>query len=353
MKKWFFIAAIASVALASCVKNEVAPTAMQQDEITFLSPVVGAQTKVNGAIGATYDTNESFDVWCVHNAADITNWGGSVYFSDVKAIYDGTLSGWKLTPNPYYWPATGKLSFVALSPSFTNTTEYDDANGFQITTAWSQGANQNEIVDLMYSEPTFNCAKAEYVNNTIYGNDNDDDSGNYQYNGVDINFKHALSYILFNVKTTADYSATTKFRLNTITLSGVYTTGTFNQKATDPWTEDTAGATGTYVAYTNTSGLEFGNSAVHAAAAADKEIILLPQALTDDQQKITVNYQISTDNGTTWIDQNQVVDLKNTTVAAWEMGKKYTYNLSIGMTEIIFDPAVTYWTEAVGGDITF
>ena len=351
MKKLFFFAAIASVAFASCVKNDPAPSVTEQQEIAFVAPVVGPQTKVYGEIGATYNTDESFDVWCVHNTADITEWGGTAYFSNIPATYNAGLGGWTLSPK-YYWPATGKLSFVALSPSLTNTTAYDHANGFQITAAWSQGANQDAIVDLMYSEPTFNCEKSSFVN--VVNNDDDDDSGNYKYNGVDINFKHALSYILFNVKTTADYSATTKFKLNTITLSGVYTTGTFNQKALDPWTEDTAGATGTYVAYTNLSGLEFDDTpAVHAAAAAGKEIILLPQELTAGQQKITVNYQISTDNGTTWINQVQEVDLKNATVPAWEMGKKYTYNLSIGMTEIIFDPAVTYWDEVAGGDITF
>lgn len=349
MKKVFFIAAIASVAFASCVKNDPAPSVTEQQEITFVAPVVGPQTKVYGEIGATYNTGESFDVWCVHNTTNITEWRGTAYFSDVKATYDASLGGWTLYPK-YYWPATGKLSFVALSPSLANTTAYDAANGFQITSKWSQGATQDAIVDLMYSDPTFDCVKSSFVN---ANKDNDDDSGNYKYNGVDINFKHALSYILFNVKTTEDYSATTKFRLKTITLSNVYTTGTFNQKAPDPWTEDTTGATGTYVAYTNDPGLEFGNSAVHAAAEAGKEIILLPQELTADKQKITVNYQISTDNGANWIDQEQVVDLKNATVAAWDMGKKYTYNLSIGMTEIIFDPAVTYWDEENGGEITF
>ena len=348
MKRLFVIAAIAGVALVSCTKNEVAPIA-QQDEITFLSPVVGPQTKVYGEIGATYNTGESFDVWCVYNTVDITVWGGTAYFSDVKATYDGGLGGWALSPK-YYWPATGQLSFVALSPSLTNETTYDKDNGFQITANWSQGADQDAIVDLMYSEPTFNCQKASYVN---ADNDNDDDSGAYKYDGVDITFKHALSYIVFNVMTTADYSATTKFRLNTITLSGVYTTGTFKQKATDPWTEDTSGATGEYVAYTNDSGLEFGKSAVEAPAAATKEIILLPQALAEGKQKITINYKISTDDGAHWIDQVQEVDIKNATVAAWEMGKKYTYTLSIGMQEILLDPAVTDWAETVGGDISF
>lgn len=345
MKKLFFIAAIAGVALVSCTKNEVAPIA-QQDEITFLSPVVGPQTKVYGEIGAKYNEEESFDVWCVHNTGDITDWGGTEYFSDVKATYDAGLGGWALTPK-YYWPATGKLSFVALSPSIDKTTSYDQ-DGFKIT-GWMQGNTEKTIVDLMYSDIAKNKAKADY--NT----DGDEKAGDAnQYKGVDITFNHALSYIVFKVKTAADYSTTTKFQLNKITLSGVYTAGDFDQsQLLDPWTEDTSGEKGTYIAFTS-AGLAFDSfAAVDAEAKEGEEIILLPQALTEGQQKITINYQISTDNGTTWIDQVQEVDIKNTTVEAWEMGKKYTYSLSIGMQEILLDPAVTDWAVTDGGEISF
>lgn len=354
MKKLFFIAALAGAALVSCTKNEVAPS-VQQDEITFLAPVVGAQTKVNGLIGSTYNTGESFDVWCVHNTSDISEWDGAVYFSDKPATYDNGLGGWALTPK-YYWPATGKLSFVAMSPSIANTTTYDKTNGFSITTAWSQGADENAIVDLMYSEPAFNKAKADY---TGYEETTGDANS---YKGVDITFKHALSYITFKVKTAAEYT-TTDFRLNSITLSGVYTTGTFTQKATDPWTEDTTSdpaKVGTYIAFTKSPGLPFDHSvAVAANAEATKEIIILPQTLTAGQQKITVNYEISTDNKAiddadkVWIAQTQFADLKNSVVDEWEMGKKYVYTLSIGMQEIIFDPAVTNWDPIGGGAISF
>ena len=63
MKRLFVIAAIAGVALVSCTKNEVAPIA-QQDEITFVTPVVGLQTKLPqyGEIPVGYNTNESFGV---------------------------------------------------------------------------------------------------------------------------------------------------------------------------------------------------------------------------------------------------------------------------------------------------
>ena len=346
MKKLFFIAALAGAALVSCTKNEVAPS-VQQDEITFLAPVVGAQTKVNGLIGSTYNTGESFDVWCVHNAGDITEWGGAVYFSNVKATYDGTSTGWILSPK-YYWPATGKLSFVAMSPSIDKATSYDNTNGFQITDAWMQGNDETKIVDLMYSDESLNNAKADY---NLDGEEKTGDANTYK--GVDIKFNHALSYLTFKVKSAADYTTTTKFKLNKITLSGVYTAGTFNQKAADPWTEDTSGEKGTYIAYNNASGLEFDYSlAVDAPAQEGKEIILLPQALTASQQKITVNYQISTDNGTSWINQEQVADIKGA-ITSWEMGKKYIYTITIGMNEIIFDPAVADWTAEVPGGVSF
>lgn len=346
MKKLFFFAATACVALASCVKNE--PVTVPQDEITFAAPVVGVQTKVNGAIGTDYDTEESFDVWCVYNTEDIETWSGTQYFSNVTANYDETAGGWKLS-TPYYWPATGQLSFVAMSPSITNTTTYDATNGFKITQAWSQGASEDDIVDLMYSEVALNKAKGQYGTN---GEELTGDVNSYK--GVDITFKHALSYLVFKVQTTADYNPTI-FKLNKITLSGIYTTGTFTQKADDPWTEVTDDATkvGTYVAYTNTAGLSFDSTtAVDAAATTGCEMILLPQALVEDKQKIKVEYQISTD-GTNWLYQVQEVDLRNSTVTSWEMGKKYTYTLSIGMEEILFDPAVSAWEDGGSPTITY
>ena len=371
MKKLFFIAAIAGAALVSCTKNELAPSATEQHEITFASPVVGVQTKVLGAIGTEYSTDERFEVWSVYNTTDIQKWGGTTYFSDVTAIYNRDANGWGLDPK-YFWPANGKLSFVALSPALGTDfkTEYTEGTGFTITN-WSQGASEDAIVDLMYSEPTFNQERAAFNND-----DNDDDNdvienGEHKYNGVDITFKHALSYLVFKITTEDDYSESTKFQLDKITLSGIYNNGNFEQKATDPWTENTTGTTGTYVAFEkgrkakNANGKDIEFSAVDFTLAANsgtpadvpetigKEIILLPQALLDKQQKITIEYRISTDSGKTWIAQKQegyfYID-NSTTVKTWEMGKKYTYTITIGTDEILFDPAVSEWDK--GGDGT-
>ena len=367
MKKLFFIAAIAGAALVSCTKNELAPSATEQHEITFASPVVGVQTKVLGAIGTEYSTDESFEVWSVYNTTDIQAWGGTTYFSDVPAEFDATANGWGLTPK-YFWPANGKLSFVALSPALGAdfVTNYTEDTGFTINN-WSQGASEAAIVDLMYSNVSWNNAKEDFGANSEELNDKDKNP----YTGVDITFKHALSYLVFKITTEDDYSQSTRFQLDKITLSGIYNKGSFKQKATDPWTENTTGGTGTYVAFEagrtaqDANGknitfapIEFTEAAKNAKPAdvsetIGKEIILLPQALVDKQQKITIAYRISTDGGKTWIDQVQEGYFyinNDTAVKAWEMGKKYTYTITIGTDEIIFDPAVTEWDADINGD---
>ena len=363
MKKLFFIAAIAGAALVSCTKNELAPSVTAQEEISFAAPVVGAQTKVYGAIGATYDTEESFDVWSVWNDAKLGTgtWAGTPYITDKAAKYVTAKGGWAFDPT-YYWPADGYLSFVALSPSIAKETTYDATNGFKIT-AWSQGASETAIVDLMYSNESRDHEKAMYTET----GDNVGEGSAYTYKGVDIMFNHALSYLVFKVKTKENYSATTKFQLTKITLSNICTTGDFQQKDggalnSDPWTETTSNL-GTYVAFdydrvisesdpaSKFGVIGFSSSSVNVPETSGKQIILLPQALVDDQQKLKINYQISTDNGVNWIDQEQEIDLYDGSIKNWEMGKKYTYTLSISMTEIILDPAVAVWDTTGSGTL--
>lgn len=359
MKKLFFIVAIASAALVSCTKNELAPSATEQQEISFAAPVVGVQTKapVYGAIGTSYHDEEAFRVWSIWSKTTIDAWEGKEYFSNVPATFDSELYGWTLSPK-YYWPAEGYLSFVALSPSTVATADYSEDYGFTIST-WSQGDSETEITDLMYSTPTFSRSKQNYtIIDTEHNNAKDDDTdATYIYNGVDIQFKHALSYITFKVKTTSKYE-TTYFKLNSITLSSVYTTGKFVQKDTDPWTEDTDASTASYIAYSNADGLPFDEAEVAATSPNGQELILLPQALKKEQQQLTVKYHISTD-GTNWIEQNQTVDLfVEDGIEEWKMGKKYIYTLSIGLQEILLDPGVSEWiydedSDEHNGTITF
>ena len=66
MKKFFFLAALASIALASCVKNEPAKVDSQK-EISFTTPVLGASTKANvfGEMANPYSESEHLSVYAV------------------------------------------------------------------------------------------------------------------------------------------------------------------------------------------------------------------------------------------------------------------------------------------------
>ena len=303
-------------------------------------------------------------MWSVYGETDAATWASATpYITDKTVTYKAERTGWIFTP-AYYWPADGYLSFVALSPSMTNETSYDATTGFSIKT-WTQGQYEAvggtyDIIDLMYSEPTPFLSKANI--NPADGEESATGADKNSYKGVDITFKHALSYITFKVQTAANYAATTQFSLNSITLSDIYRKGKFVQKpgsGVSNWTisDDDKDTKGTYVAYANASGEKFGyetaeattQTPLTASSALGKEILLLPQTLTGGPQELTIEYQISTDGGTTWINQTQSIDLSKGGVATWEMGKKYTYTLSISMTEIILDPAVTVWDETGSG----
>ena len=64
MKKFFMFAAMASVALVSCVKNETAPIAEEaQQEITFALPVLSPNLKSTNEIQNNFPTDVHIGVW--------------------------------------------------------------------------------------------------------------------------------------------------------------------------------------------------------------------------------------------------------------------------------------------------
>ena len=77
-------------------------------------------------------------------------------------------------------------------------------------------------------------------------------------------------------------------------------------------------------------------------------------ASSPQEIKVTVNYTIKVGDGTA-VDQTGVVSFVNgnrgdyftdgtTKIVAWEMGKRYTYTISIGLNNIIyFSPEVDEW----------
>lgn len=351
MKKLFFIAAIAGVALVSCTKNEVAPIA-QQDEITFATPVVGPQTKVQyGEIGVNYNEAEHFGVYAVHTQAALSTWeGGSLYMGTstvgLECLKAATESYWA-PATPYYWPKEGVLSFAAYSPFGVSGNVTYGATGLSVV-GHTVSANTAEHVDFMYAPRVYNRNSST--------EEGDDNNSKYKYDGVNILFEHAMSSIVFKVARKTGIDSNTEITLNKITLTQPYLKADFNETITDGATYVAVpkwsnwGSADDVVAYGPATGTTLTETLVEYVNNTDDDIILIPQTLTDEV-KVVLEYTIK-NPGNHEVDQVSEIQL-NTHTASWGMGTRYTYNITIGLEEIIFDPAVTDWNDATGVAITF
>ena len=355
MKKLLFIAAIAGAALVSCTKNEVAPVAEQQ-EITFAAPVVGPQTKAQyGEIGVNYNEAEHFGVYAVHSAADLTKWAdGTLYMGTtgvgLECLKAAGENYWA-PATPYYWPKEGKLSFAAYSPfGVTGTVTYGAA-GLSVV-GHTVSTNTAEHVDFLYAPRIYNYQESTMDKATK--EEAGDDDSKYKYDGVNILFEHAMSSIVFNVARAADIDANTIITLNSITLEKPYLKADFNETITDGPSYTAAPAWSNWASATDvvtysTASVPLTTTLTEYVNNTDDDIILIPQTLTDDV-KVVLNYDITTPGSHTI---NQVTSIQlNAHTPAWGMGTRYTYNITIGMEEIIFDPAVTPWTDVVVPGIT-
>lgn len=334
MKKLFFIAAIAGAALVSCTKNELAPSATQQNEITFSTPVVGSVTKALIADNE-YPSTESFGVYAWHSSVD------AAYMNEVKVSHDASLQddndgeteeagGWKPATS-YYWPKTGTLVFDAFSPYSVNTkVTATKASGITITDYIVEPSSTD--VDLLYATRTTPKTSSS----------DDEDTEDTKYDGVDIVFNHALSAVKISAKTQDTYTGCS-IVITSIKVSA-NNTATFNQNvgSSAAW-----GTTTNSVDYTYTAP----GSALTMTPTDCGTQILLPQNFTESEAKIVIGYTIQNGSETplaqsiTFNLKDGYKDTSSNTISAWKMGKRYSYSIVFTLNEIFFEPSVSIWTE--------
>ena len=211
MKKNLFLAALACVALAGCVKNEVETPATKDVKIGFASPVlnsnVDTKASVYGGIGShqysgtnvnyTYPREESFRIFAVEHTGALTSWADATptAFNNTAISYNGSLDAWApLTAEGgfYYWPDNKQLSFAAVSPAELDVKDKDKD---VVATYGAAGTQiENFVVaddpayqyDLLFSQRAANKTAADMV-----------DSGADYYSGLPLVVQHALSSIHF------------------------------------------------------------------------------------------------------------------------------------------------------------
>ena len=372
MKKLFFLAATACVALASCVKNEPADSVNEQQLISFASPVVGLHTKAATEIWNNFPTTVGFSVWAHYYAGGAyTNFAsGQVYMNKVETTYDedadGGICGWLPSPS-YYWPKNGSLTFIAYSPSSVADYASVGASGIQFTNYVVTNTSVNQV-DLLFSERAYDKTAVDDAEHGDDPTNADPTVTDDIYTGVHLSFKHALSSILFSVKLKEEYDENTVITLKSIALTNINSVGTFNQGLADTpaaatnlsadlWTSEKTPITYTVTANKplDTTPYYTCNASDTAPTVADGERatdwILLPQEIKSDA-KMVVTYTIKSKDSVA-LDQVVELPLATTNVAEWKWGKRYIYNIIIGLDTIYFEPYVANWTDGTAQDFTF
>ena len=413
MKKVIYFAVVASVAFASCTKNEVRTVEDTQDrQITFQAVVHKASTKALIDNTAYPSDGPSFGTFAYfYPNTFLTETKPYIDNAEVKNT-TSTTSGLAWTTNPaYYWPKQGKLTFYSYSPYQNTGVTCDLTNGITIS-SWDVDANQT--VDVMIADRIDD----QHANGINGG-----------WNGVPTVFRHKLAQVVdFKLTTNTEYAITSgskhtagskQFFVNEISLHQVRHEGKFVSdiqpgKGTDAGTSIGAWSDLSSVTYKDYTWFKQAvNSSTGSATEAKNEftyktsdlfpcpkngkseesgdyyniadygyLLVRPQLFSKNtfenenanpeegaKEYIKFVYTIRTWYGTqtdsgdqpysdeTVIVYKTLADIHGSTDAdpkGWEINKKYTYTIVVsGLDQIYWAPSVENWEDTSASSITF
>lgn len=338
MKKKFFFAALATIALASCTTDEsVFEGIAQGDEINFAVAKYTPQTR------AEHDSDVAFadkiTIWSWYNGSNTP-----VINADV---YEGTKF---VNGNVYYWPVDDKsLDFVAVPTSLVGTAYFT-----------APGRANDGATALTFAIP----ADDDYHSTNLMATQVL--TGNRSTGTVALLFRHLLAKLNINVEQKVRFTTDARWTvtINSIKVSGLKGHG--DVAINDSWTAENGGLPrfwdNVYGNYT--WDVTSGDHALYASLDADASktdfasaatYYMLPQALEDGLQQITIDYTVVTDylgNPTqpnTVETYTRTFDLKGATaISKWAMNKVITYNIAIDPTEELNPIAFTVNEEEWG-----
>ena len=395
------------MAASACVKSDIEYEAAGGD--ISIVPAASAVTKsIPGAVtGTTYPQGETMGVFAFHNAgaepgepwevnasvspyvyyknadgSDLTDaegnhlknmaaefgyragkgaWGG--IYSTLSADEKSTSK----VEQQHHWPEEGSLIFAGISPyyKFQAVSVNDQSLDGTLKPLKEMATFDVETRTLEVKNYTVGqyipMSPAEILNPDIeYVNRSQSDAMFFmpqvkdgKYVGVNklsaypARFYHALSLVEFKVRAEDDYDMD-HIHIDRITLDQVYHTGDFSATVNDDGSI-TAG-------WTDLVGQEdihiFGGAGGHDG----KEELLLDMDLRSVAQlliipgpthPITVGCHIYTMGK--YYDQTFVVKPEDVGITEWKMGKRYVYNLIIGLNKIEFSPETYDWNDVGGG----
>lgn len=315
VKQSLFVVA-AAMALTSCSQDELLNSPDNQ-----MSDAIGVNVYVpSSSRGVAYENGEQFKV--EDQTFDLIAYSESGLFmgtatDGVEFKYNGSVWDYTNKAELRFWQEASKnstLNFYAVTPS-SKTDLSKNIGAEEQTITYTVPTTCDDQVDLMYAVETVSIDGSG--NPTQQNGETSTDCKN----GITLNFKHALSQILFSAKTT-DASLTAD--INSVTIQNVKNKGKFTIGSTSWNLEET---TASYVAtLSDNTGI---GSTVASLSNSSSALLLLPQSLSGIN--LVVNCKIYHKNTAVSSDAREVFS-GNVTVAlnnsaTWEAGKKYIYTL--------------------------
>lgn len=364
MNKIIWISA-AVLSVAACAKNEPLRDTTADAEVTY---AVAPKTKGDGTASTHQEFTKTnvFASWAYYLPGDET-WPGettpSLYIDGAEIAYREKTTGstekvWKAANKTYYWPKNGSLTFFAYSLNRNNLNFNVDNENNQFTYfhCYSNTGITGQIN--LDSDPNVDFLVAEIAKEKRFNEEN-----TYYVNGVPTLFKHKLSWIVFNVK--ADSYNGKTFNLKSIKFKNVSHQATYCQVPTgsnpggfkpttipnkpdvvymnseqviptDKLTEVTKKEHWLYIPQTFVQGSD---DTKHAYIEVKYTITTTVPVITNEEpsakkvvEEVTKKIFLYPATGTPMFEK-------------WEMGKKYTINLTFTLDEILWDPAVEDWED--------
>ena len=167
MKKDVLLMALSALSLTACVNDETIEV-NRGDEVAFRA-VAGHATRTEATTTATI---KEFKVWGFHENEGVTK-----TFMDAVAV-NRINDSWTYSPTQF-WPEAGTIDFFSVSPGATTVKMDKTTKTIPDFTVLSEVDDQ---IDLLYAA-NYDCSKEA---NGV--------------SGVEVNFRHALSQIVFQAK---------------------------------------------------------------------------------------------------------------------------------------------------------
>ena len=356
---------VIAVCLSSCLKIEKVVDGASKE--VALSPVASVMTKqIPGPVlGTTYSENETMGIisyksettagepWIDDPDTDTDN--PELYINGVEFLFKDYANAWA-GATPQYWPETGSLIFAGYSPYYRlqdkdtpvpiQNVSYDPATRTlsipDYSVGWYEAMTQKEIQDENFVYR--NVAQSDLM---FFLPKIDEDGKHVGVNRLasyDACFNHALSLVEFTVAAEDD-DAINRVDLSSITLQSVYYQGNLSVKA-----DDKGAVTVKWEDMRSAQDVDVFHS---TDPAVGLELFLTPRTIAQiliipgPTHPIAIHYHAMV-NGK-YYEQDAVFTPVDLGLTEWLPGKKYVYNLTLGVDRLTFSPHSEPWDEPEGG----